>query len=171
MQHYRFGILITIMFVAGWFGHQQLSPRNKSPLLPANGLQDNSLKNLIYQAHEQSLDEPIVVRRVNLIQDRPEQIMLELEYSYKGSTPANQVKLFVFMNSSYTYIGSTDVMKGTHIRRVSIGLNASEMKKDERYEFKTHDISISFEHYLPDKYVGVITRTMFPYEKRWYLVE
>lgn len=171
MQHYRFILLLALMFAAGWIGHQWFSPHYASSLFGRNTLKETSADNVIYEAPKENLDEPILVRKVSLIQNRPEQIMLELEYTYKGSIPANQIKLFVYMNSPYTYIGSTDVIRGTHKRRVSIGLDASDLKEENRYEFSTHEISISFEHYLPDKYMGVITRTMFPYEKKWQLIE
>lgn len=171
MNNYLFGILLILMFAAGWIGNNFLSPNNKSPLLPPQGLQQGSSQTIIYQAPEQSFGEPMLVRRVSLIQERPAQLMLELEYTYQGSIPAEQVKLFIHMNSTYTYIGNVDVLKGTHIRRVIIGLNEADMKKDQRYEFTTHNITVSFEHYLPNKYMGVLTRTLFPFEKRWLLIE
>lgn len=175
MQNYKFLALLTLMFVAGWLGHQWLSPNYSSSLFSSSKLlankHENKNKNLIYEAPKENLDEPILVRSVSLLQSRPEQIMLELEYTYKGKIPAEQIKLFVYMGSKYTYIGNTDIVRGTHKRRISIELIASDLKKDERYDFTTHEISMSFEHYLPDKYMGVITRTMFPYEKHWQLIE
>ena len=172
MQPYKFPALLLLMLIAGWLGHQWLSPNYSSSLFSTKlHNKDSAPQNIIYEAPKENLDEPILVRSVNLIQNRPEQIMLELEYTYKGSIPAEQVKLFVYMGSSYTYIGNTDILRGTHKRRISIELIASDLKKDNRYEFTTHDISMSFEHYLPDKYMGVITRTMFPYEKHWQLIE
>ncbi|WP_331344512.1 hypothetical protein [Cellvibrio sp. UBA7661] len=174
MQHYKFPALLLLMFLAGWLGHQWLLPSYSSSLFSIklhNSKQENLQRNIIYEAPAENLDEPILVRSVSLIQNRPEQIMLEIEYTYKGAIPAEQVKLFVHMGSSYTYIGSTDIVRGTHKRRINIELIASDLRKDNRYEFTTHDISMSFEHYLPDKYMGVITRTMFPYEKHWQLIE
>lgn len=171
MQHYRFPLLLGLMFFAGWLGHQWFSPQYSSSPFGGSGLKEARTENVIYRAPPENLDEPVLVRTVSLIQDRPEQIMLELEYTYKGSIPADQIKLFVYMNSPYTYIGSTDVVRGTHKRRISITLDDSELKKNDRYEFQTHEISISFEHYLPEKYMGVITRTLFPYEKKWQLIE
>jgi hypothetical protein len=170
MNNYWFGVLLILMFAAGCIGHKFLSSNN-STLLPPQGLQQGSSQTTIYQAPEQSFGEPMLVRRVSLIQERPAQLMLELEYTYQGSIPAEQIKLFIYMNSAYTYIGSIDVLKGTHIRRLIIGLNETAMKKDQRYEFTTHNITVSFEHYLPNKYMGVITRTAFPFEKRWLLIE
>lgn len=171
MQHYRFPLLLLLMFLGGWLGHQWLSPNYSSSLFSTNTLQEAPSEQILYEAPQENLDEPILVRRVSLLQDRADQIMLELEYTYEGSIPANQIKLFVYMGSPYTYIGSTDIVGGTHKRRVSIGLIGSDLKKENRYDFTTHEISMSFEHYLPGKYMGVVTRAMFPYEKHWQLIE
>lgn len=176
MRHYRFPLLLLAAFIIGWLGHQWFSPRYSSslfnsPLFAAPALTERQQKSIIYHAPKENLDEPILIRSVSLIQDRPEQIMLEVEYTYAGKIPAEQIKLFVYMGSPYSYIGSTDVVRGTHKRRVSIQLIASDLKKDNRYDFTTHEITLSFEHYRPDKYMGVITKTMFPYEKYWQLIE
>lgn len=171
MQHYRFMLLLVLMFTAGWLGHQWFSPHYAASLFSKDILKEPSSKNVIYEAPEENIDEPVLVRKVSVILDRPEQIMLELEYTYEGPIPAKQIKLFVYMNSPYTYIGSTDVIRGTHSRRISIALDNTDLKKDDRFEFTTHEISMSFEHYLPEKYMGVVTKTMFPYKKHWQLIE
>lgn len=171
MKSYQLALVLVLLFFAGWQGHQLYFSNYSSSTFSGKVLQEKTEYNLIYQAPPENLDEPVLVRKVFLLQDRPDQIMLEVEYTYKGSIPDNQVKLFLSVGSQFTYLGSTDIVRGTHKRRLSIALDASDLKKADRYEFTTYEISMSFENYLPDKYLGTITRTLFPFEKHWQLIE
>lgn len=162
--------LVVFAFLAGWFSHQLAQPFFSTAKTAQPGqLVDDKI--VIFQAPdtEQHRQQPIRIDTVTLLQQSEDAVLLELKYHYHAAAPAHEVKLFVGMFSKYLYLGSDQVQQGEGIARMQIGLNDSDMQKDGISSFRTESMQISFEHYAPEAYKGVLASTVVPYNKDWSL--
>lgn len=169
-------VVAVVAFTGGWFAHQELHPFLPSSQPVANKKiaspgQVSSQTRLIYSAGEleKSVQTKILVERVTVLQELSDSILLEVRYHYEGEAPANEVKLFVGLESQYLYLGNDTVHAGDGVLRLAVGLIDSDMKRDGVQGFQTDRMNITFEHYPPGAYRGVLSKTVFPYVKKWHL--
>ena len=162
--------LVVFAFIAGWFSHQLAQPffGTTKTAQPGQLLDD---KIVIFQAPDTAShrQQQLRIDTVTLLQHSEDAVLLELKYHYNAPAPAQEVKLFVGMYSKYLYLGSAQVQQGDGIARIQIGLNDSDMHKDGIRNFRTESMQISFEHYAPDAYKGVLASTVLPFNKDWSL--
>lgn len=167
MSNSRITLYFVFVFFAGWISHRVIAPLLPGSPLSNVQLSENKNKSLIFQLSDPNTNEPMLINSVSVIQNRPSQLILEVEYTYRGSIPPEQIKLFVYMGSPFTYIGNIDVLTGTHKRRVSIGIVDSELKRQEKNKFHTSEITLSFDHYAPEQYIGSKFKTSIVFDKEW----
>jgi len=170
-------ILVAIAaFAGGWFAHQELrpflhhAPDSESQKMATPG-QPLSQSRVIFTAPKTGnhASQKIRVDQLSILQELPDSVLMEVHYHYSGSAPASEVKLFIGMDSGYLYLASDTVHAGDGVLRLSLGLNDSKMKEEKIQQFKTNRMSISFEHYPPGAYKGVLAKELIPYTKEWSL--
>lgn len=170
-------ILVALAaFTAGWFAHQELRPfisppDEAMPLKIATPGQLAQTSRVIFTADKTGnyRDQKIRVEQVTMLQELPDSVLMEVKYHYDGAAPANEVKMFVGMESKYLYLGNDTIHPGDGVLRLAIGMIESDMKQDQIQNFKTERMHISFEHYPPGAYQGVLATTKIPYSKEWKL--
>lgn len=170
-------ILVALStFAAGWFAHQELrpflsTPNEAMPYKIATPGQVVNASRVIFTADKTGnyRDQKIRVEQVTILQELPESVLMEVKYHYSGSAPANEVKMFVGMESKYLYLGNDTIHPGDGVLRLAVGMIESDMKQDKIHSFKTERMQISFEHYPPGSYQGVLATTQIPYSKEWKL--
>jgi hypothetical protein len=176
-KHVFVNILVALSaFACGWFAHQELRPflssevGSASPKIATPG-QLASQSRVIFNAPKNGnhASQAIRVDQVTMLQELPDSVLIEVHYHYSGSAPAGEVKLFIGMDSPYLYLASDTVHTGDGVLRLSLGLNDSKMKEEKIQQFKTNRMSISFEHYPPGAYKGVLAKELIPYTKEWSL--
>jgi len=176
-KHALVNILVALAaFSGGWFAHQELLPFldgkvDQASLKIATPGQPASQSQVIFNAPKSGnhSNQAIRVDQVTVLQELPDSALMEVRYHYSGDVPANEVKLFIGMNSPYLYLASGTLHAGDGVLTLSLGLNDSKMKKEKIGQFKTHRMNISFEHYPPGAYKGVLADTTIPYNKNWSL--
>lgn len=171
-------ILVALSaFAAGWFAHQELRPflspqKEAMPHKIATPGQVAHTSRVIFTADKTGnyRDQKIRVEQVTMLQELPESVLMEVKYHYSGSAPANEVKMFVGMESKYLYLGNDTIHPGDGVLRLAVGMIESDMKQEKIRSFKTERMHISFEHYAPGSYQGVLGTTKIPYSKEWKLL-
>lgn len=109
----------------------------------------------------------IEVDEVEVVQETDYSLILDVSYTYQDEIPNEEVKLFVLPNMSYWATNSIPVERGSHVGRVSIDLYEKKMKEDQVYQYETSKLTISFDHYAPEKYKGSIYNEIVPFIKVW----
>ncbi len=163
-------LLVVVAFVAGWFSHQLLQPFFSQTTIASPGeVLDDQV--VVFKAPdtEQHRQQPIRINAVKVLQQSPDALLLELDYHYSSPIPANEVKIYVGMFSSYLYLGDSVVQQGAGIARMHMSIIDSKMQEDGIKNFRTETMQISFQHYAPDGYKGVLTGTDIPFTKEWAL--
>ena len=106
---------------------------------------------------------------MRIITELDDSMLFEVIYTYNHPVPADEVKIYLKPNHKYWAIGSVEARPGKNVARFSVGLSSSNMKKDHITRSYTRAIKISFEHYSPIKYKGVIWSELIKYRKYWKL--
>jgi len=167
-------LLLLISFAAGWFAHQALLPfLDQAPATQMHktagpGELVNQSR-VIFKAEKTGnfVDQKIRVEQVTVLQELPDSVLMEIRYHYSDTTPANEVKMFIGLGSKYLYLGSNTIQSGDGVLRLAVGLNESDMKQDKISQFKSDRMQVSFEHYPPGQYKGVLASTYIPFMKEW----
>lgn len=163
-------LLVVVAFVAGWFSHQLLQPFFSQATIASPGeVLDDQVVVFKAPATEQHRQQPIRIDTVKVLQQSPDALLLELDYHYNSPIPAHEVKLYVGMYSSYLYLGDAVVQQGASTARMHMSIIDSKMQEDGIKNFRTETMQISFQHYAPDGYKGVLTGTDIPFTKEWAL--
>lgn len=171
-QHIVQIVLVVVAFVTGWFSHQLLQPFfNQTAIASPGVVLDDQV--VVFKAPdtEQHHQQPIRIDTVKVLQQSPDALLLELDYHYSSPIPANEVKIFVGMFSAYLYLGDAVVQQGAGTARMHMSLIDSKMQEDGIKHFRTETMQISFQHYAPDGYKGVLTNTDIPFVKEWALLK
>jgi len=111
----------------------------------------------------------IKVNEVRIITETEDNLVVDVIYTYNHEVPVEEIKLFVLPNHGYWSTADIKISKGENVGRASIGLSKNNMKKDRTTRSFTDTLKVSFQHYLPDKYNGVIWSETVKYEKNWVL--
>jgi hypothetical protein len=111
----------------------------------------------------------IKVHEVRIITELDDNMLFEIIYTYNHPVPANEIKIVLIPNHKYWSVGSVEARPGKNVARFSVGLSSGNMKKDRVTRSYTRSIKISFEHYSPTKYKGVIWSELVKYRKYWKL--
>lgn len=109
----------------------------------------------------------IKVDKVIVVQETDCSLILDVFYTYKHEIPNNEIKLFVLPDMPYWASNSITVDKGSNVGRVSIDLYEKKMKEDQVYQYETSKLTISFDHYSPEKFNGSIYKQIVPFRKIW----
>lgn len=110
---------------------------------------------------------PIQVERIEMVQETPWSLLLDITYQYRASAPPDQVKLFVLPDMPYWLTVDAKVAKGRNVARVEIGLHESKLKVDGHASYETSTLTVSFRHYAPAGYKGPIVDEIVPFRKTW----
>lgn len=162
--------LLLMAFGAGWFSHQWLQPLfNPTPVArPGQPLDDVVV---VYRAPDtpEHRQQTMRIDSITVLQQDPDRLLLELAYDYHGPAPANEVKIYVGFFSPYLYLGSGALQQGNGKLRLHITTIDRALKAAGVRQFRTESLQISFEHYAPDGYKGVLASTVLPFTKEWSL--
>ncbi len=162
--------LVVVAFVIGWFSHRLLQPFFSQTTIASPGeVLDDQV--VVFKAPdtEQHGQQPIRIDTVRVLQQSPDALLLELDYHYSSPIPAHEVKIYVGMFSSYLYLGEAVVQQGASTARMRLSIIDSKMQEDGINNFRTETMQISFQHYAPDGYKGVLTGTDIAFTKEWAL--
>ncbi|MFZ2197395.1 MAG: hypothetical protein WAV13_06675 [Thermodesulfovibrionales bacterium] len=111
--------------------------------------------------HKIKVDKVIVVQETNY------SLILDVFYTYQDEVPIEEVKLFVLPDMPYWASNSISVEKGSNVGRVSIDLYEKKMEEDQVNQYETSKLTISFDHYSPEKFNGPIYKQIIPFKKIW----
>lgn len=160
--------LVIVSFIIGWFSHQFLQPFFNHHVVsqPGQVLDDQVV---IYKAPDtaEHRQQPMRINQVKVLQQSPDALLLELSYHFSAPIPANEVKIYVGLFSKFLYLGDGGVQQGDGTVRMRLSIIDSRMQEAGIESFRTESMQISFEHYAPDGYKGVLASTVLPYTKAW----
>ncbi|KAF0146360.1 MAG: hypothetical protein FD156_28 [Nitrospirae bacterium] len=109
----------------------------------------------------------IKVDKVTVVQETDYSLIVDVFYTYQDEIPNEEVKLFVLPDMPYWASNSISVEKGSNVGRVSIDLYEKKMKEEQVYQYETSKLTISFDHYAPEKFNGSIYKEIIPFRKIW----
>ncbi|GAB4483741.1 MAG: hypothetical protein OHK006_05780 [Thermodesulfovibrionales bacterium] len=109
----------------------------------------------------------IKVDKVVVIQESQYSVILDIHYTYQSEVPANEIKLFVLPDMPYWASNPAVVQTGKNVARVSIDLYEKKMKEEQVEQYETSKLTVSFDHYAPDKFNGAIYKEIIPFKKVW----
>ncbi|MHB8881328.1 MAG: hypothetical protein ACYC69_07425 [Thermodesulfovibrionales bacterium] len=109
----------------------------------------------------------IKIDKVVVVQETDYSLILDLFYTYQNDVPNEEVKLFVLPDMPYWTTNPIPVDKGRSRGRVSIDLYEKKMKEDQVDEYETSKLTLSFDHYSPEKFNGSIYQEIIPFKKIW----
>ena len=109
----------------------------------------------------------IKINKVVVVQETSYSLIVDVFYTYQDDVPNEEVKLFVLPDMPYWASNSIPVKKGGNVGRVSIDLYEKRMKEDQVEQYETSKLTISFDHYAPDKFNGSIYKEIIPFKKLW----
>ena len=144
---------------------------NSGDETPSNTfIKDDKPGQLIFADHRK-LSPPykIKIDEVRVITETDDTLVVDVIYTYEHETPADEVRIFVLPNHGYWSVNHIKASRGKNVGRASIGLSKSNMKKDYVTFSSTDTLRISFDHYPPGKYNGVIWSETVKYNKKWQL--
>jgi hypothetical protein len=167
-----FVISYTLVFILGWFANTWLAP-----LLPPSPADKNVLIQpqprtaiVVYENDAPpNIENTMRINKVTLIQHNSRAMMLEVDYFYSDPIPPSEIKLFTSVDSSLVYFDHIKVHTGVGKSRTHISLNETRMNENTIQSFDSSEIRISFEHYPPGAYKGVLHKTLIPFQKHWSL--
>ncbi|WP_456373166.1 hypothetical protein [Thiolapillus sp.] len=134
------------------------------------GCSSEQLPRTIYTAEDNRLGESgIKLYKMVLLNEDDDFIQLEVDYEYAGNAPADQVKLFVMPNHGYWLEKAIEVKPGRNLGRMTIGLSRGNMEAKKVTASTTTLLTVSFDHYKPEKYVGALYQETVPFRKEWAL--
>src|SRR5574340_856983 len=111
----------------------------------------------------------IKVDKVLVVQETDYSLILDVFYTYQDEVPAEEVKLFVLPDMPYWASNSLPVEKGSNVGHLSIDLYEKKMKEDQVNQYETSKLTVSFDHYSPEKFNGSIYKQIIPFKKIWKL--
>ena len=109
----------------------------------------------------------IKVDKVIVVQETNYSLILDVFYTYQDEVPNEEVKLFVLPDMPYWASNPAIVRKGSSVGRVSIDLYEKKMEEDQVNKYETSKLTISFDHYAPEKFNGSIYKEIIPFIKIW----
>ena len=147
---------------------QETPPAKKTPTKSL--FEDNKPGKIIF-SNKRPLSPPyrIKVNEARVITETDDTLVVDVLYTYEHRIPADQMKIYVKPNHGYWSTNSIQVERGYQVGRARIGLSPSNMKRDRVKKSSTDTIMVSFEHYSPRKYKGVIWSETIKFNKDWKL--
>ncbi|TAN42145.1 MAG: hypothetical protein EPN25_03760 [Nitrospirae bacterium] len=109
----------------------------------------------------------IKIDKVVVVQETDYSLILDLFYTYQDDVPNEEVKLFVLPDMPYWTTNPIPVAKGSNRGRVSIDLYEKKMEEDQVDAYETSKLTLSFDHYSPEKFNGSIYKEIIPFKKIW----
>lgn len=109
----------------------------------------------------------IKIDRVTVVQETDYSLILDVFYTYQGDVPAEEVKLFVLPDMPYWASNPVPVRKGRNSGRVSIDLYEKKMEEEQVNQYETSKLTVTFDHYSPEKFNGTTYREIIPFNKTW----
>ena len=109
----------------------------------------------------------IKVDKVIVVQETNYSLVLDVFYTYNDDVPNEEVKLFALPDTPYWASNPISVGKGSKVGRVSIDLYEKKMEEDQVDQYESSKLTISFDHYSPEKFIGSIYRQIIPFKKIW----
>lgn len=110
---------------------------------------------------------PIEVEKIEVVQETPWSLLLDVTYQYRAAAPPDQVKLFVLPDMPYWLTADAKVAKGRNVARIELGLYEKKLKDDGHASYETSTLTVSFRHYAPAGYKGPLLDEIVPFRKTW----